>query len=37
VVFEVELSLEGLVDRLDPLAHATEIAVAVGLILTVRA
>jgi hypothetical protein len=37
VSFQVELSLEGLVDRFDPLADATEVAVAVGLVLAVRA
>jgi hypothetical protein len=37
VPFQVELSVEGLVDRFDPLADATEVAVAVGLVLAVRA
>jgi hypothetical protein len=35
--FEVELPLEGLVDRLDPLTHAAGVAGAVGLVLAVRA
>jgi hypothetical protein len=37
MVFEVELAFEGLVDRFDPLADAAEVAVAVGLVLAVRA
>jgi hypothetical protein len=35
VLFQVKLSLEGLVDRLDPLADTAEVAVAVGLVLAV--
>jgi hypothetical protein len=37
VLFEAELAFEGLVDRLDTLAHCAEVAVAVGLVLAVRA
>jgi hypothetical protein len=37
VGFEVELTFEGLVDRLDPLPDATKVAVAVGLVAAVRA
>lgn len=36
VAFEVELAFEALVDRFDPLADATEVAVAVGLVFAVR-
>jgi len=32
VVFQVELALQGLVDRLDPLPHTAEVAVGVGLV-----
>src|SRR3981081_3754899 len=35
--FETELVLEGLVARLDPLSYPAEVAVAVGLVLAVRA
>ena len=35
VLFQVKLSFEGLVDRLDPLADTAEVAVAVGLVLAV--
>jgi hypothetical protein len=35
--FEAELVFEGLVDRLDPLPYPAEVAVAVGLVLAVRA
>ena len=37
VCFEVQLTFEGLVDRLDPLAYAAEVAVGVGLVLAVGA
>ena len=37
VLFQVKLSFEGLVDRLDPLADPAEVAVAVGLVLAVGA
>ena len=37
MIFQAELALEGLVGRIDPLAHATEVAVAVGLVPAVRA
>ena len=37
VLFQVKLSFEGLVDRLDPLADTAEVAVAVGLVLAVGA
>src|SRR6266508_4478237 len=36
VGFEGELAFQGLVDRLDPLADAAEVAVGVGLVLAVR-
>src|ERR1700704_5235516 len=35
--FEAELAFEGLVDRLDPLPYPAKGAVAVGLVLAVRA
>jgi hypothetical protein len=35
VLFEIKLALERLVDRLDPLAHAAEVAVAVRLVLAI--
>jgi hypothetical protein len=37
VLFQVKLSFEGLVDRLDPLADTAEVSVAVGLVLAVGA
>jgi len=37
VAFQVELALEGLVDRLDPLPHPAEVAVGVGLVAAVWA
>src|SRR4029079_11348911 len=37
VVFQVELALQGLVDRLDPLPHTAEVAVGVGLVAAVQA
>ena len=35
VLFQVKLSLRGLVDLFDPLAETVEVAVAVGLVLAV--
>ena len=37
MAFQVELALEGLVDRFDPLPYAAEVAVGVGLVAAVRA